>query len=221
MGALYDLRDNSNIQRGDNILFYFAGRGSRYHALPLGIEALCPADRGCPTAGSHIMVYDISDRELSSLLQEIRVAKGDCITVITDSCHTAGGEYVDGLQSVRSAPPLPYVTSESLLGISHPRKHSAESFSSPTWDWDPSCCVLLSAAFPSEAAKEVLYGDQYQGCFTRTFLALLRHKNYSSYYTLCLDMQKYMPRSRTSAHPSAVGDRRHWKPWFVSDNAQM
>lgn len=88
LNALYDLRDNPDIQRGDNILFYFAGRGTLYSA-PL-VEALCPADRGCMVEGSATPVYDISDRELSTIFQEITAAKGDCMTVITDSCHTHG-----------------------------------------------------------------------------------------------------------------------------------
>ncbi|KAF7793259.1 hypothetical protein EIP86_004369 [Pleurotus ostreatoroseus] len=219
LNALYDLRDNPDIRRSDNILLYFAGRGSRYHASPLGVEALSPADRGCTPAGSSDLVHDISDRELSTIFQEIREAKGDCITVITDSCHTAGGEHGKGLRNVRHVMPLAGVDADLLLSVSHSRKRSAGSYASPTWDWDTSSCVPLSATLTSGWAKEAKFDDSYHGYFTRALLALLKHKAHSSYYDLCQDMREYMPKSRTSSRPlqvpSAVGDRRHCAPWFI------
>ena len=90
--ALYDhLRDNRNIRKGDNLLFYFAGHGSRYAASDVFqdtgemIETLCPADRGVSVDGA---ILDISDRELSIFLEELRAEKGDHITVVLDCCHS-------------------------------------------------------------------------------------------------------------------------------------
>ena len=64
--ALYDHRDNKDIQPGDNIPIYFSGHGSSYDASDYfttlaaragSMEAICPIDRG--------LVLDISERELN------------------------------------------------------------------------------------------------------------------------------------------------------------
>ena len=69
LAALYDhLRDNPDIQIGDNILFYFSGHGARYSMSPADfpavdrhrgsdpvyVEALCPADRSAHTPGPRL-----------------------------------------------------------------------------------------------------------------------------------------------------------------------
>ncbi|KAK0226661.1 caspase domain-containing protein [Armillaria fumosa] len=136
VNAILGLSTNPGIQRGDNIIIYFAGHGTTYKcddyygdrdgtAAMLGnIEALCPMDRGpqhstvtktadtnddesSVTSDPHA-VPDISDREINTILTEIARNKGNHITFIVDCCHSAG--ITRGLmtqEGVRSITPLP------------------------------------------------------------------------------------------------------------------
>ncbi|KAK0493163.1 hypothetical protein EDD18DRAFT_431956 [Armillaria luteobubalina] len=117
VNTIFGLSTNAGIQRGDNIIIYFAGHGTTYNcddyynnkdgtAAMLGnIDALCPMDRG-PQCGavtktadtndaknsvttSDPQVPDISDREINVILAEIARNKGDHITFIVDCCHSA------------------------------------------------------------------------------------------------------------------------------------
>ncbi|KAK0226669.1 hypothetical protein IW262DRAFT_1251969, partial [Armillaria fumosa] len=93
VNAILGLSTNPGIQRGDNIIIYFAGHGTKYNcsnhygdkdgaAAKLGnIEALCPMDR--VTVGDP-QVPDISDREINVILAEIARNKGHHITFIID-----------------------------------------------------------------------------------------------------------------------------------------
>ncbi|KAK0505569.1 peptidase C14, caspase domain-containing protein, partial [Armillaria luteobubalina] len=94
VGALLSLITNSKIVHGDNIIIYYSGHGSYYpyHAEDDDeteyIETLCPIDRDTPGENGE-PVPDISDRELNSILSLISQAKGQCITVILDCCHSS------------------------------------------------------------------------------------------------------------------------------------
>ncbi|KAK0455595.1 uncharacterized protein EV420DRAFT_1335924, partial [Desarmillaria tabescens] len=97
--TLYSLVNNPEIERGDNIIIYYAGHGSSYccakHDLKsrcdssCAIEALCPIDRDCQDSDGN-WIPDISDRELNSLFMLICCAKGQNITFIADCCHSGG-----------------------------------------------------------------------------------------------------------------------------------
>ncbi|KAK0215293.1 peptidase C14, caspase domain-containing protein [Armillaria nabsnona] len=117
--AILGLSTNTEIQRGDNIIIYFAGHGTAYKcaeypqyendgiAAALGnVDALCPIDRGPePTTSaktpdtnvddvnssitSDPQVPDICDREINTILTEIARTKGDHITFIVDCCHSS------------------------------------------------------------------------------------------------------------------------------------
>ncbi|KAK0205779.1 hypothetical protein DFS33DRAFT_1223564, partial [Desarmillaria ectypa] len=95
---LHGLIDNPEIERGDNIVIYYAGHGSSYHCSEhfstaleskscsidvCPIEALCPIDRDTIDADGH-PIPDISDRELNALFTEISRVKGHKITFIAD-----------------------------------------------------------------------------------------------------------------------------------------
>ncbi|KAK0476016.1 peptidase C14, caspase domain-containing protein, partial [Armillaria novae-zelandiae] len=95
--VLYSLIDNDEIQRGDNIIIYYAGHGSSYRCsqkcIPKStghnkcpIEAVCPMDRDTLNADGR-RVPDISDRELNALLTQISRAKGHKITFFADCCY--------------------------------------------------------------------------------------------------------------------------------------
>lgn len=84
------LVNNSNIEPGDAILFFFAGHGSCLRA-PNGwfergggeVEVLCPYDHDTRVAEGRIA--GISDRSLNAMLRDLCEVKGDNITVILDT----------------------------------------------------------------------------------------------------------------------------------------
>ncbi|KAK0492687.1 caspase domain-containing protein, partial [Armillaria luteobubalina] len=98
VNALYNLIDNDEIQRGDNIIIYYAGHGSSYRCSQqctrksscckagiCPIEAICPID--CDTrnpSDSRCWIPDISDRELNALFAQISCTKGHKITFFAD-----------------------------------------------------------------------------------------------------------------------------------------
>ncbi|KAK0443272.1 peptidase C14, caspase domain-containing protein, partial [Armillaria borealis] len=93
--TLYSLVDNPDIKRGDNIIVYFAGHGTRYAAKEHyrsehrrePTEALCPMDRtDMDSTGSPIP--DISDREINAIFTQISLTKGHTITLILDCCYS-------------------------------------------------------------------------------------------------------------------------------------
>jgi len=94
INTFYDLRDNADIQFGDNILIHFSGHGASYDAKEFfsgvssvgSIEAICPSDRN--SIGRNIP--DISDRELDIILSEVRDVKGGNITFSADCRHSGG-----------------------------------------------------------------------------------------------------------------------------------
>ncbi|KAK0207495.1 peptidase C14, caspase domain-containing protein, partial [Armillaria fumosa] len=94
VGALLSLITNPEITYGDNIIIYYSGHGSYYpyHTEEDDeteyIETLCPIDRDTPGENG-APVPDISDRELNTILSLISQAKGQCITVIFDCCHSS------------------------------------------------------------------------------------------------------------------------------------
>ncbi|KAG7439449.1 uncharacterized protein BT62DRAFT_828717, partial [Guyanagaster necrorhizus] len=90
----YDLTNNKEIERGDNIIIYYGGHGSCHYCadhfldsrcsnVSCPTEALCPIDRDTQDAGGK-WIPDISDRELNSLFVQISLAKGHNITFIAD-----------------------------------------------------------------------------------------------------------------------------------------
>jgi hypothetical protein len=93
------LIENIAIQRGDPILFYYAGHGTSQkrpagwpgpvmHAEPT-IESIVPYDSMIVSNGSDDakVASCIPDRTINALLRRLARAKGDNITVIFDSCH--------------------------------------------------------------------------------------------------------------------------------------
>ncbi|KAK0467492.1 hypothetical protein IW261DRAFT_1296256, partial [Armillaria novae-zelandiae] len=94
------LINNPHIERGDNIIIYYAGHGASYpfsgckdvenpdhQEISSGntrsIEAFCPID--CHTVDKNSKpVHDISNREFNTILTLISRAKGHYITVTLD-----------------------------------------------------------------------------------------------------------------------------------------
>ncbi|KAJ7753236.1 caspase domain-containing protein, partial [Mycena metata] len=92
------LIDNTDVNTGDALIFYFAGHGCRVKA-PVGwstrdgeIETICPYDELTLVDGRQCdMVPGIPDLTIASLLHELTRKRGENVTVILDSCHSGGG----------------------------------------------------------------------------------------------------------------------------------
>ncbi|KAJ7103932.1 hypothetical protein C8R44DRAFT_715987 [Mycena epipterygia] len=78
------LINNANIQRGDAIIIYYAGHGSRVEApadwqVPGGmVETLCPSDQGLLDAQRRT-IPGIPDVTINALLRTLARAKGNNI----------------------------------------------------------------------------------------------------------------------------------------------
>ncbi|KAJ7919726.1 hypothetical protein B0H13DRAFT_2428768 [Mycena leptocephala] len=110
------LIENTNINPGDTIIFYFAGYGSRVTA-PVGwqsndglIETICPYDQRALVNEVVQGVPGIPDVTIAALLRELARSRGNNITVILDCCHSGGATRASGEILERSLPPddLPF-----------------------------------------------------------------------------------------------------------------
>jgi len=86
--------NNDRIDRGDAMLFYFAGHGSQCDA-PAGwttddgnVETISPHDESNNPDSN---VCGIPDRTLFALLHQTAEARGNNITTILDCCHSGSG----------------------------------------------------------------------------------------------------------------------------------
>ncbi|CAE6528256.1 unnamed protein product, partial [Rhizoctonia solani] len=93
--AFQNLATDPNIKRNDPVVIYYAGHGAEVRAPPNRraahgplVQSLVPQDAGS-TDLSAPGVPPIPDFTIASLLNQIATAKGDNITVIFDSCHSA------------------------------------------------------------------------------------------------------------------------------------
>ncbi|QRW21040.1 ICE-like protease (caspase) p20 domain protein [Rhizoctonia solani] len=92
INAMELLSKNNKINRFDPIVIFYAGHGCEVNS-PLAdykekAQCLVPWDLGCLGADGQ-PVPPIPDYTLSALLNELAIAKGNNITVIFDSCHSA------------------------------------------------------------------------------------------------------------------------------------
>ena len=220
------LRDNPDVRRDDNILFYFAGRGARYSlegTFPDAedtLDALCPADRGCPSADGPVL--DISDRELSIFLEELRDAKGNSVTVIIDASYLVDTVQArEAHQNVRSAPPLNVPVDRILRAVDSDtrRKAGSKKVFSADWDWDERACMLLTSCLLHEVARETRPSaqDRWHGCFTRALICMLRSGEELTYAGLGEAVSEYMPRvgERCVQNPMVIGAREGELVWYA------
>ena len=218
------LYDNRDVRKGDNILFYFAGRGARYsldNTFPGTedtLDALCPADRGPSTAKDPIL--DISDRELSVFLEELRDVKGSNVTVILDCSYLLGNvQNRASSQQVRSAEPLPISVMKMLRAIREQpwTKTGIRKADTAEWDWDVRACMLLAACLLHEVVRETVDEGRWGSYFTRALIAVLRASPDLTYAGLGEAVTEYMPRRGTWCvqHPMVIGARELERVWFV------
>ncbi|KAF7345758.1 hypothetical protein MVEN_01596300 [Mycena venus] len=171
---------NSDIQRGDPIIIYYAGHGSQatapaaWHAPEDKVETLCPADQGMrDPQNPNRAIPGIPDVTINALLSLLAREKGTNITFVCDSCHS-GGIYRnlgDGQKfSIRlgSAAEFhdPHLDSEIRRQANYePLKFGLRG--------NYSSHVLLAACAADENASEDRSGTP-RGLFTRALTRVLR-----------------------------------------------
>ena len=214
IGALYDVRDDTNIQIGDNILVHFSGHGSIYDAESFfgagvssagseSIGAICPSDR----SGE---IPDISYRELNHILSEVQEAKGGNITFIADCCYSgavAGANFIFNELSM-------VIIRLSMLGAAerHPRRKSSTLASSENWkEGNESSFVQLAACQDVQGAKEVTQNGRKYGAFTWALVKALESASPGSTYA---DIIRKIGPLKGDQVPTVVGVRKGSRLWF-------
>ncbi|SJL01080.1 uncharacterized protein ARMOST_04396 [Armillaria ostoyae] len=182
--TLYSLVNNPEITRGDNIIIYYAGHGSRYCCTEhdfecrcdnCPIEALCPIDRDTQDADGN-WIPDISDRELNSLFALICRAKGQNITFIADCCHS-GGMSRGQRRGIRSTALTYNASLKSMLHAADERWKDSPGYRSVlSKDWRPDMDshVILAACQSNQTAQEVAGNNGFGGVFSKEFVRVLR-----------------------------------------------
>jgi hypothetical protein len=220
---------NPKVEWDDNIIIYFAGHGSSYHAREQwangvgSIEALCPVNRGIELDG-HI-VPDISDREVFFMLNDLRKEKGNRVTIILDCCHSSGISRGHGIKisgaKIRGAPPLLRgvgsatalpVPVEHLLRTATNNPHRLSDYSSAldvNWKADLSNLAMLVACRDLESAWEVSEEGLSYGAFTNALVkAFKAHPLQQKTYLDLIELIGHLPSAEIPRqHPTAFGDR--------------
>jgi hypothetical protein len=215
---------NSDINKGDPILFYFAGHGCRYNAnesWPTDDgcqEAICPVDRGTNHPNG-LKVPDISDRDLGLLLLELSRKKGDNITVILDCCFggSATRQMIEGDMPVRRAEPIEGAVFEtaSLAAEIPPDSAQTRGLSDNRNHPNSSTHVLLAACRQHEIARES--PKLKSGLFTHHLLTVLRANDYRNmtYMSLMDEVAESLGRTELrdrltpSQHPQCEGKNKY------------
>ncbi|CAE6402008.1 unnamed protein product [Rhizoctonia solani] len=99
INSIKQLRKNPHINYGDPILIYYAGHGGVRKATEKWkqekgahvVQVIFPFDYDVKTDDSSEPIECIPDRTIAGLLNDLSKEKGDNITVIFDSCHSASG----------------------------------------------------------------------------------------------------------------------------------
>ena len=80
--ALHNLCDSPDIQKGDNLLFFYSGHGSYHVSSSTKVNAICSIDRGI--GGTQ----DITMLEIGLIFANLQRTKGNNVTAIFDCCHS-------------------------------------------------------------------------------------------------------------------------------------
>ncbi|KAJ6582092.1 hypothetical protein B0H19DRAFT_523922 [Mycena capillaripes] len=183
--------NNKNIPSDGKatMILFFAGHGSRSEATgnristDRKVEVICPVDERTTNARGY--VHAIPDYVLGWLLSELAKRKGRNITVILDSCSSAGmgrdvGRSRNAVTDSRPIPPE--LDSHLWLG-------ETDSVSYRLWAPTTTSHVLLAACGVKEKAQELAFEGRIHGRFTVYLIHLLRSVPHSSTtYEQLIDM---------------------------------
>jgi len=190
------LINNPAIERGDTIVFYYAGHGDRRIApagwnaagSPTMVELICPHDEGMRDH-TGVPIVGIPSRTFRGLMRRLAHEKGDNIVAIFDCCHSGGMH-----RGPASAGRTRYLSAESSI----PRFPIPEDLDQEIWTWqDPDAGrrtamvpvvqpdsgfstsearshVLLAACAPDQMAQEHIILDKPRGVFTYLLFTHMR-----------------------------------------------
>ncbi|CAE6493602.1 unnamed protein product [Rhizoctonia solani] len=182
--SLQDLRDDRRIANGDPILIYYAGHGGsgkdprreQTGGRINEVQVIFPRDYGVRETDSSEPVNYIPDYTIAALLDELAAEKGNNITVIFDSCHSASGSRdgfeISAAMRPRCAPILYSVPADIDAEVvkGAPGRLSKSRAVDPVLCTHQASHILLAACGSREKAWE---RDQ-RGQFTTALLKALR-----------------------------------------------
>ncbi len=227
VNMLHSLIDNPEIERGDNIIIYYAGHGSSYHcsdhfstALEFKcrnsdvcpIEALCPIDRDMIDVHGR-PIPDISDRELNVLFTEISLTKGHNITFFADCCHASGvSRDQDSETGLRFTRATHRSNVNDMLRAADERLPHFRSVLSKNWGPDMGSHVILAACRDYQYAKESLGDEGYGGVFTRMLVSVLMSGGWKK-ETTYVELSELLNQSYFQT-PVVAGDHKYEHLWY-------
>ncbi|CAE6497202.1 unnamed protein product [Rhizoctonia solani] len=184
--AFQNLATDPKIQQNDPIVIYYAGHGAEIQTPPNRrasngpmVQCLVPQDAGTSDLAT-VVIPPIPDFTISSLLNRIANAKGDNISVIFDSCHSASVTRIGLGRRSRSIPsicfsPLPDDIDSGLIdensSISTRGLRTAQD---ETDIRGMQSHILLAACSSKGLAYEDLDTLPHHGYFTTALLNILR-----------------------------------------------
>ncbi|KAI0946425.1 hypothetical protein AcW1_009891 [Taiwanofungus camphoratus] len=210
------LIDNEKIQKGDAIVFFYAGHGSRVQAPPQWlaennmVETICPHDDGEDIEGD--LTPGIPDRTFDGLMRHLAHNKGDNIIAIFDSCHSGGMSRANTNVKTRFRPP------------SSPSFCLPDRIDQEIWQWGLSSRtatavvptgflykamashVLLAACRQDEIALETRDTTEPGGAFTTALVKTLRSCDLGQItYDRLMELLPVLPYQ----HPQCEGINKH------------
>ncbi|KAK0475380.1 caspase domain-containing protein [Armillaria novae-zelandiae] len=234
--TLLSLIDSPHIDKGDNIIIYYAGHGSSYHCsdytnvedanyheISRGntgyIEALCPIDRDALDVDGN-PIPDISDREFNTMLTLISRAKGHHITVILDCCHSASVSREVPPQGARTCRATERSTLRDMLHVGDKLLRDRPGYRSilkRDWSPDEESHVVLAACEAYQFAKERWINEEdgsrvCVGVFTHSLLRLLR-SGLCSAETTYADLRQGFDTSSLQT-PVVAGTHQNSRLWY-------
>ncbi|CAE6434402.1 unnamed protein product [Rhizoctonia solani] len=185
--AFQNLATDPRIQQNDPIVIYYAGHGAEIQPPPNRhdlsgsmVQCLVPQDAGTRDLETAV-IPPIPDFTISSLLNRIANAKGDNISVIFDSCHSASVTRIDigAGRGSRSIPwlcfsPLPDDIDSDLIENPSISTRSLSPAQDETDIRGMQSHVLLAACSSKGLAYENLDTLPHHGYFTTALLNILR-----------------------------------------------
>ncbi|KZT71635.1 hypothetical protein DAEQUDRAFT_736504 [Daedalea quercina L-15889] len=220
------LSENDAINKGDGIIFFFAGHGTQEHAPDEEdwgldgdiVECICPQDLNWTS------VHGIPSTTLNGLFRELASVKGDNITAIFDCCHSGkitrkdrGLRYMTPPRNFK--PVLPPATDADVRKWWPGRNQSSRAAKGVVpvgfrYDSLRSHVLLSACRAEEEAMERIIEGTRaVRGFFTSTLLEVLdEHEGSTAGLTYAYLFDELLP-SKPFQHPQCLGKHKNRLLW--------
>ncbi|KDN34926.1 hypothetical protein RSAG8_12016, partial [Rhizoctonia solani AG-8 WAC10335] len=210
------------IERGDPILIYYAGYGGSVEVDEARrIQVIFPYDYGCQDTGSteRTTINCIPDKTILRLLNDLAAKKGNNITVIFDSCHSASSSRDTELDQnaksvdrrVRAANvkfEIPFVLDDDIFAPDDPMSLPSEG---QQRDAELLLCVDQTSHVHLAACdvRQKAFEENGQGVFTAALLKKIRESRVDNitYHNL----MKSLEMSSEEQSPQCYGKHKNRK----------